>query len=67
MQKCFADSGNECRILSTKKCDGCNFYATPEQAESHGRASYERKKRLAVTFTEFDKEYQKEHGDIEQF
>ena len=58
--KCFADKGDECRVLSVKKCDGCNFYATPERAERSRRESYKRRKKLGGPFTEFDKEYQKQ-------
>ena len=31
MNKCAFDRGKKCFALTTKKCNGCNFYKTKEQ------------------------------------
>lgn len=46
MNKCFADNGNSCKALKTKRCKGCGFYKTKEQLEVSKKKAMERLKTL---------------------
>ena len=48
MNKCFADLGS-CKILKVKKCEGCNFYKTPEEARISRKNAKKRLKSLDKT------------------
>lgn len=45
MNKCFADLGS-CKILKIKKCKGCNFYKTHEEARISRKKAKDRLKTL---------------------
>ncbi len=45
MDKCFADLGS-CKILKIKKCKGCNFYKTHEEARISRKKAKDRLKSL---------------------
>lgn len=33
MEKCFAETGNYCKALKERQCEGCNFYRTRKEVE----------------------------------
>lgn len=49
MDKCFADNAGKCTALNVKKCKGCNFYKTHEEARISRKTAKKRLKSLDKT------------------
>jgi NurA-like 5'-3' nuclease len=45
-EKCFAEIGDKCKTLNIKKCKGCNFYKTHEEARISRKKAKDRLKSL---------------------
>lgn len=48
MDKCAFEKGKKCTALTTKKCNGCNFYKTKEQLKEGREKSTDRLMTLSM-------------------
>ena len=48
MCECAFDRGKKCFALTTKKCNGCNFYKTKEQLKAGREKSTDRLMTLSM-------------------